>query len=119
SETGVIAQLNTGAVGGCAVSVAKLEPTVAESTSQDGCGRTLNFRSARLSALTEALERSAGRAPSRARRTMMRARYVDIINRAINPTTFGLFPDERYNLPEFPYRRYHPERELPWVWGYS
>jgi ribosomal protein S12 methylthiotransferase accessory factor len=118
-ETGVIAHISTGVSGGCPISVAQLEPVTAQGASQDGCGRTLNFRAARLSALTEALERYVGRAPARARRTMVRARYVDIADRAVDPTRFGLFPDERYDLPEFPYRRYHPELELPWVWGYS
>jgi ribosomal protein S12 methylthiotransferase accessory factor len=118
-ETGVIAQVSTEVSGGCPISVAQLEPVTAEGASQDGCGRTLNLRAARLSALTEALERYVGRTPPRARRTTVRARYVDIADRAVDPTRFGLFPDKRYDLPEFPYRRYHPELELPWVWGYS
>ncbi|MGH3826867.1 MAG: YcaO-like family protein, partial [Pseudonocardiaceae bacterium] len=117
-ETGVIAHLSTGMAGGCAISVAALEPATSRSAGQSGYGRTLSFRTARLSALTEALERYAGRAP-RGRRTAVRARYIDIADRAVDPTTFGLFPDERHDLPEFPYPRYHPERELPWVWGYS
>ncbi|MBV9162957.1 MAG: TOMM precursor leader peptide-binding protein [Pseudonocardiales bacterium] len=117
-ETGVVTRVSSGVVGGCAISMATLEPATAKSASQNGCGRALSFRSARLSALTEALERYAGRAP-RGRRTTVRARYVDVTDRAVDPTTFGLFPDERHDLPEFPYRRYHPERELPWVWGYS
>lgn len=117
-ETGVIAHLSTGMVGGCAISMAALEPATSRSAGQSGCGRALSFRTARFSALTEALERYAGRAP-RGRRTAVRARYVDVVDHAVDPTTFGLFPDERHDLPEFPYRRYHPERELPWVWGYS
>lgn len=117
-ETGLIAHVGTGVVGGCAISTATLEPATAKSSGQNGCGRTLSFRSARFSALTEALERYAGRTP-RGRRTTVRARYVDVADRAVDPTAFGLFPDERHDLPEFPYRRYHPERELPWVWGYS
>ncbi|MGH3832323.1 MAG: TOMM precursor leader peptide-binding protein [Pseudonocardiaceae bacterium] len=117
-ETGVIAHLSTGMVGGCAISMAALEPATARSAGQSGYGRALSFHTARLSALTEALERYAGRAP-RGRRTAVRARYVDVADHAVDPTTFGLFPDERHDLPEFPYRRYRPERELPWVWGYS
>lgn len=117
-ETGVITHVSTGVVGGCAISMATLEPATAKSSGHDGCGRTLSFRTARFSALTEALERYAGRAPL-GRRTTVRARYVDVADLAVDPTTFGLFPDERHDLPEFPYRRYHPERELPWVWGYS
>ncbi|MGH4000511.1 MAG: TOMM precursor leader peptide-binding protein, partial [Pseudonocardiaceae bacterium] len=117
-ETGVIAQVVTGVAGGCVIGGAMLEPATAKSSGQGGCGRTLSFRSARLSALTEALECYAGRVP-RGRRTTVRARYVDVAHRAVDPTTFGLFPDERHDLPEFPYHRYHPERELPWVWGYS
>ena len=117
-ETGVIARVSTGVLGGCPISVAELEPVTASSTSQFGCGRALNFRQARLSAVTEALERYAARAP-RGRRTMVRARYVDVSDRAVDPTIFGLFPDERHDLLEFPYRRYLPDREIPWVWGYS
>jgi ribosomal protein S12 methylthiotransferase accessory factor len=115
-ETGVIAQVGTGVAGGCVIGVATLEPATAKSSG--GCGRTLSFRSARLAALTEALECYAGRAP-RGRRTTIRARYVDVADRAVDPTTFGLYPEERHDIPGFPYQRYHPERELPWVWGYS
>jgi ribosomal protein S12 methylthiotransferase accessory factor len=115
-ETGLVAHVGTGVAGGCVIGVATLEP--ATTTSNGGCGRTLNFRSARFSALTEALESYAGSTP-RARRPTTRARYVDVTDQAVDPVTFGLYPDERHDLPGFPYRPYHPELELSWVWGYS
>ena len=40
-------------------------------------------------------------------------------DRAIDPRSLGLYPPERYELPDFPFHRFDPGRPISWVWGYS
>lgn len=86
--------------------------------SQHGWGRTTDYRSSRITALLEALERFGGEQP-RGRRTTVTASRRELGERALDPHIFGLYPDERYDLPGFPYIRYHDDLVMPWVWGYS
>ncbi|MFJ3973824.1 TOMM precursor leader peptide-binding protein [Streptomyces sp. NPDC090021] len=86
--------------------------------SQNGWGRTLDFRSARLIAVLETLERFGGEKP-RGHRTTVRASRRELGDRAVDPRTFGLYPDDRHTIPGFPYLRYHEDLVVPWVWGYS
>jgi ribosomal protein S12 methylthiotransferase accessory factor len=118
AETGVIASLGSGSERGSPVAVARLSPARARHDSQHGYGRAEDFRSATLTAVTEALERMASTYP-RGRRTRMRAAYADVAGQALDPRTLGLYPDSWYDQPGFRYVRFYPDRETSWVWGYS
>ncbi len=38
---------------------------------------------------------------------------------AIDPRSLGLYPDERFLIPGFPYRKFTEDAPTDWVWGYS
>lgn len=118
AETGVVASLGSTSRDGSPVAVARLAPARAVHDSQHGYGRADEFRSAKLTAVTEALERLAGPRP-RGRRTAVRAAYVDVAEQALDPRTLGLYPDTWYDQPGFGFVRFRPDRETWWVWGYS
>lgn len=81
-------------------------------------GRGRAYRTSRTIAVLEGLERYAGL--HRGGRTApVRARYADIADRAVDPTTLGTHPDESYTAPGFSYRRFDPDTEVDWVWAYS
>ncbi|WAZ24784.1 TOMM precursor leader peptide-binding protein [Streptomyces cinnabarinus] len=86
--------------------------------SQHGWGRTTNYRTSRITAVLEALERFGGEQP-RGRRTTVTASRRELGERALDPHLFGLYPDDRHDLPGFPYIRYHEDLVMPWVWGWS
>ena len=83
-----------------------------------GYGRTGDFRTSRLTAITEGLERLGGGWPG-ARRTAVRGSYDAVRGDALDPRTLGLYPDHWYDQPGFPYQRFREDLELDWVWGYS
>ncbi|CCK26729.1 hypothetical protein BN159_2350 [Streptomyces davaonensis JCM 4913] len=87
-------------------------------SSQHGWGRTTDYRTSRITAVLEALERFGGEQP-RGRRTTVTASRRELGERALDPHLFGLYPDDRYDLPGFPYIRYHEDLVMPWVWGWS
>ncbi|HEX4221291.1 MAG TPA: TOMM precursor leader peptide-binding protein [Pseudonocardiaceae bacterium] len=82
-----------------------------------GYGRTRDFVSAWSIAVAESLERLVAYAPSK--RTTVTASYADIAGAAVDPRTLGLYPDDRYLIPGFPYRRFTEDAVTNWVWGYS
>ncbi|MGW6855677.1 TOMM precursor leader peptide-binding protein [Streptomyces xanthophaeus] len=86
--------------------------------SQHGWGRTTDYRSSRITAVLEALERFGGEQP-RGHRTSVTASRRELGDRAVDPRAFGLYPDDRHELPGFPYVRYDENLVMPWVWGYS
>lgn len=118
AETGVLASLGSTSRGASPVAVARVTPAQAVHDSQHGYGRAEDFRSATLTAVAEALERLASTRP-RGRRTAVRAAYVDVAERALDPRTLGLYPDPWYDQPGFRFVRFQPDRETSWVWGYS
>lgn len=85
---------------------------------EHGIGRALDFRTARATCVTEALERFGGARPG-GKRTVVRAAFREIADRAVDPRTLGLHPPENYDLPDFPYRAFHEDAECAWVHGYS
>ncbi|PSK71107.1 hypothetical protein C6W96_18640 [Streptomyces sp. CS149] len=87
-------------------------------SSQNGWGRTSDYRTSRLTAVLEALERFGGEQP-RGRRTTVVASRRQLGASALDPRSLGLYPDERHDLPGFPYVRYHDDLVMPWVWGHS
>ncbi|MDT0303587.1 TOMM precursor leader peptide-binding protein [Streptomonospora wellingtoniae] len=83
-----------------------------------GFGRSRDYRTSETVAICEALERFGGMrqgAPSR----VVRARYRDVADRAIDVETLGMHPPESYGLPDFPLRPFDPDLEYGWVSGYS
>ncbi|MDF5756349.1 TOMM precursor leader peptide-binding protein [Spongiactinospora sp. TRM90649] len=83
-----------------------------------GFGRELDFRTAQVTAIAEALERYAGVVPG-GKRTVVRGTYRELASTALDPKSLGLYPEDRYALPGFPFVRYDDDLEIPWVWGYS
>ncbi|OLB64226.1 MAG: hypothetical protein AUI10_11980 [Actinobacteria bacterium 13_2_20CM_2_72_6] len=87
-------------------------------SNEEGYGRTLDFRSARLTAVAEALERMGGVHPG-GKRTAVSGSYRELADQALDPATLGLYPPERYASQDFPFQRYHDDLGMNWVWGYS
>jgi ribosomal protein S12 methylthiotransferase accessory factor len=81
-------------------------------------GRAQTYLAARTVAILEGLERYAGLHRG-GRRTVVRAAYADIANRAIFPPLLGTHPAESYRLPGFRYRPFDPATVVDWVWAYS
>lgn len=84
----------------------------------NGSGRTLNVQAAEITAVTEALERYGGLAPC-GKRTVVRASYAQLGDKALDPTRLGLHSEAQYALPDYRFQRYHHDLTLSWVWGYS
>ena len=82
-----------------------------------GYGRTRDFSSAGSIAVAESLERLSAYAPGK--RTTVTAGYADIADTAVDPRSLGLYPDERYDIPGFPYLRFTEDAVTNWVWGHS
>ncbi|MEU6997257.1 TOMM precursor leader peptide-binding protein [Nonomuraea sp. NPDC046570] len=91
-----------------------MSPTQTET----GFGRDLDYRTAQITAVTEAVERYGGGRPG-GRRTVVKGSYRELADRALDPKTLGLYSDERYAQPGFPFERYHDDLVIPWVWGHS
>ncbi|MFI7454508.1 TOMM precursor leader peptide-binding protein [Nonomuraea sp. NPDC049714] len=118
AETGLIASVEAGSLAGTPSAVARLVPARIHSDSQHGFGRAVDYRSARLTALAEALERSAGERPG-GRRSAVRGSYEELGDDAIDPRTLGTPPEELYRLPDYPFVPFAPDQRTSWVWGYS
>ena len=117
-ETGVIGSVDAWSYAGVPTAVARLTPGHVHSDAQHGYGRGADYRSARLTALAEALERGAGEHPG-GRRTVVRAPYEEVAGDAIDPRTLGTPPEESYRLPGHPFVPFAPDQPANWVWGYS
>ncbi|MGR6919176.1 TOMM precursor leader peptide-binding protein [[Actinomadura] parvosata] len=115
AECGVIGELADWTAGGLAVTSARVSARGGGEVS--GYGRAHTRAASRLVALLEGLERYGG-APG-ARRTVVHASYAEVADNALDPRTLGLYPPERYRLPGFGYRPFHPAEPCDWVWGYS
>jgi ribosomal protein S12 methylthiotransferase accessory factor len=118
SEVGVINSLAAGSPHGIPTAVARLGPPRPDHAERHGYGRTGDFHSARLTAITEALERYGSLRPL-GRRTAVLAPHDEVAARAVDPRDLGLYPDDWYDQPGFPFARFDPYRPLAWVWGYS
>jgi ribosomal protein S12 methylthiotransferase accessory factor len=118
SETGLIRAINRHPTCTFPTSSAPVALTADASVSESGYGRALNFRRSEITAIAEAVERYGGSQPH-AKRTVIRGSYRALAQDALDPGTLGLYPEDRYSRPGFPYQRYHDGLELSWVWGYS
>ena len=86
-------------------------------TEPAGYGRTRDFSSAWSIAVVESLERLGAYGPGR--RTDVVAGYAEVAADAIDPRSLGLYPNDRYRTPRFPYREFTEDAVTRWVWGYS
>jgi ribosomal protein S12 methylthiotransferase accessory factor len=116
--TGLIREIREDTMGGLVMAAALLPVPGEDEAVEPGVGRTSTFRSARTVAVLEAVERYGGLGP-RGRRTVVRAAYAEVSGHALDPSTLGVHPDESYERPAFPFRRFAPDRVTDWVWGYS
>jgi ribosomal protein S12 methylthiotransferase accessory factor len=86
-------------------------------TEPAGYGRTRDFASAWSIAVVESLERLGAYGPGR--RTSVVAGYAEVADDAIDPRSLGLYPEDRFRTPRFPYREFTEDAVTRWVWGYS
>lgn len=117
-ETGMIRPLQKSAFGIFPTTSAPMGLPGRTLEVESGFGRALDYRTAKVTAIAEAVERFGGMRPG-GKRTVVRGSFAELADRALDPARLGLYPPERTRQPGFPYQPYHPQLELPWVWGYS
>ncbi|GLZ31336.1 hypothetical protein Lesp02_35240 [Lentzea sp. NBRC 105346] len=105
--TGLVRSVRTTTAGGVPLAEAEL------ASGRRAHGRTGDAESSWTTAIAEALERHGSSWPPRGQ-GLVRAAAADIEAFVPEP-----YPDDRYDLPGFPRRRFDPRREIDWVWGYS
>ena len=81
-------------------------------------GRSDSYEMSELTAILEGLERYCGVQP-RGKRTVVWDSYHHLENHALNPTRVGLHEKDQYGKPHFPFKPFHPDEPMNWVWGYS
>ncbi|MEU6285077.1 TOMM precursor leader peptide-binding protein [Streptomyces sp. NPDC047028] len=111
SEAGIIRDLRPGGLETLPTALAPMGIT-------NGFGRATDLQTARLTAITEAMERFSGLQPG-GRRTVVHSSRRALGDTAIDPFTLGLHLEECYADPEFPFRRYTEDSLCDWVWGHS
>ena len=80
-------------------------------------GHTGDYRRSFRVGVLEGLERFAGMRP-RAKRTRVVASLDALGDTALDPRVCGLYTDE-FHAAEPTVRPFTPDREIPWVWGWS
>lgn len=117
---GLVHEVRERAEGGRPVAVAVRDPAYDTVVSYHGYGHGDDFRSARTSAVLEALERLGGvPTPDALRRRGPTASYREVAGNAVYPPSFGLHPEESYARPGFPYVPWSAALETEWAWGRS
>ncbi|WP_010268898.1 TOMM precursor leader peptide-binding protein [Paenibacillus senegalensis] len=81
-------------------------------------GRSHSYLNSEGTAVLEGLERYCGIAP-KGKVSHIYASYESLKDDAIDPRRFGLYMDDQYNQPDFPYRPFDAAVPTNWVWGYS
>ncbi|WP_020060407.1 TOMM precursor leader peptide-binding protein [Bacillus sp. 123MFChir2] len=81
-------------------------------------GRTHSYATSELTAILEGLERYCGLEP-RGKRTVIHDTFRNLTHQALNPLEVGVHAQEQYMKPNFPFKPFHPDRPMNWVWGYS
>jgi len=85
---------------------------------ESGIGRAPRRTGSRPAAVLEALERRAGSAPAGGQ-PVVRARFADVADQAVDPRTLGLPPVQDPGPSGFACAPFDPDRETEWVWGHS
>lgn len=81
-------------------------------------GRSLSYEMSELTAILEGLERNCGIEPQ-GKKKKVRDSYRNVQHIALNPERAGLHDNEQYAKPGFPFKPFHPDKPMNWVWGYS
>ncbi|RFU68591.1 bacteriocin biosynthesis protein SagD [Peribacillus saganii] len=81
-------------------------------------GRSHSYQLSELTAILEGLERYCGIEP-RGKRKAVRDSYRNLEKIALNPERTGLHEEDQYQKPHFPFKPFHPDDPMNWVWGYS
>ncbi|WP_249730408.1 TOMM precursor leader peptide-binding protein [Paenibacillus sp. J2TS4] len=81
-------------------------------------GRSNSFIESELTAIMEGLERNCGLTP-RGKRTVIKDSFRNLQDQALHPIQVGVYTEEQYAEPDFPFEPFDPDRPLDWVWGYS
>ncbi|MFJ7859385.1 TOMM precursor leader peptide-binding protein [Peribacillus sp. NPDC097206] len=81
-------------------------------------GRTNSYAVSEMTAILEGLERYCGLEP-RGKRTVVHDSYNNLKDEALDPRKLGVHTDEMYEMPGFPFKRFHPDSPINWVWSYS
>lgn len=81
-------------------------------------GRSNSYEMSELTAILEGLERYCGIEP-RGKRKIVRDSYHNLKDIALNPASVGLHEKDQYETPHFPFKPFHPDDRMNWVWGYS
>ncbi|OIK15762.1 bacteriocin biosynthesis protein SagD [Bacillus sp. MUM 116] len=81
-------------------------------------GRTISYEMSELTAILEGLERYCGIEPQ-GKRKKVRESYHHLQHIALNPARVGLHEQKQYAKPDFPFKAFHPDQPMNWVWGYS
>jgi ribosomal protein S12 methylthiotransferase accessory factor len=85
---------------------------------EPGWGRGDSYRGSALTAVLEAVEGWGGVEPG-GKRTVVHGCFADLRADAIDPASLGLYPASQFELPDFPFDRYHETVPCRWVWGHS
>jgi len=81
-------------------------------------GRSISYEISELTAILEGLERYCGIEPQ-GKAKKVRDSYHHLKNIALNPARVGLHDQEQYAKFHFPFKPFHPDAPMNWVWGYS
>ncbi|WP_339162708.1 TOMM precursor leader peptide-binding protein [Siminovitchia sp. FSL W7-1587] len=81
-------------------------------------GRTHSYMISECTAILEGLERHCGLSPL-GKRTVIHDSFRHLEDRALNPIKVGVHSQEQYAQSDFPFKAFHPDQPINWVWGYS
>lgn len=81
-------------------------------------GRSHSYAESERIALLEGLERYCGMMP-RGKRSVVHDTFHNLSDQALDPLKVGVYSQERYAVPGFPFMPFDPDRPIDWVWGYS
>jgi ribosomal protein S12 methylthiotransferase accessory factor len=81
-------------------------------------GRSHSYEMSELIAILEGLERYCGIGP-RGKKQVVRDSYHHLEKIALNPEFVGLHDKKQYANANFPFKPFHPDEPMNWVWGYS
>ena len=85
---------------------------------EGAAGRTNSYAISEMTAILEGLERYCGLEP-RGKRTVVHDSYNNLKNDALDPSKLGVHSNEMYEKPGFPFKPFHPDSRMNWVWSYS
>lgn len=115
SRTGIVSELFRDEPAPFA-SVAAIVPSLAGI--EVAGGRSHQYPGSETAALLEALERHCGRMP-RGVRPIVQGSFNQLEGEALDPRSVGLYSNEQYARPGFPFEPFDPDMPIDWMWGFS